>query len=74
MGPGDEVITVSSAPKPFCAYISSRLADVTRARQMLGFTASVPLNEGVRELVAWWQAERAEQAMRRLAEPRAEVL
>ncbi|MBA2591221.1 MAG: hypothetical protein H0U97_02755 [Gammaproteobacteria bacterium] len=40
----------------------------------VGFTASVPLNEGVRELVAWWQAERAEQAMRRLAEPRAEVL
>lgn len=51
--------------------VQRRLADVTRARQMLGFTASVPLNEGVRALVAWWQEERAEQAMPRVAEHRA---
>lgn len=54
--------------------VQRRLADVTRARQLLGFTASVPLNEGVRELVAWWQEERADQATPRLAEHRAEAL
>ena len=38
--------------------VSRRLADTTAARDAIGFTASVSLEEGLRRLVAWWQAER----------------
>jgi UDP-glucose 4-epimerase len=38
--------------------VSRRLADTTRARQLLGFEARVGLDEGLRRLVAWWQANR----------------
>lgn len=40
--------------------VSRRLADVRAARERLGFEASVSLDEGLRRLVAWWRAERAE--------------
>ena len=68
------VIRPEHRPQRSVNPVQRRLADVTRARQMLGFTASVPLNEGVREFVAWWQEERAGQTMHRLAEPCPEVL
>jgi UDP-glucose 4-epimerase len=35
--------------------VPRRLADVSKARQLLGFEAQVPLAEGLRRLVAWWQ-------------------
>jgi UDP-glucose 4-epimerase len=38
--------------------VSRRLADTTKAADQLGFTAKIDLNEGLRRLVAWWQAER----------------
>ena len=38
--------------------VPRRLADVSKAMQLLGFQATVPIEEGVRRLVAWWQAER----------------
>jgi UDP-glucose 4-epimerase len=38
--------------------VNRRLADITKARDLLGFEASVPLDEGLRRLVAWWRAER----------------
>lgn len=38
--------------------VSRRLADVTKAEQVLGFRAQVQLDEGLDKLVAWWQAER----------------
>jgi UDP-glucose 4-epimerase len=38
--------------------VPRRLADVSKARQLLGFQATVSIEEGVRRLVAWWQAER----------------
>jgi UDP-glucose 4-epimerase len=37
--------------------VARRLADTTKAGALLGFAAEVPLNEGLRELVAWWQRE-----------------
>lgn len=40
--------------------VSRRLADVTAARQDLGFTTQVSLEEGLAELVAWWKPLRAE--------------
>jgi len=35
-----------------------RLADVSKARQLLGFETQVSLAEGLRRLVAWWQEKR----------------
>ena len=37
-----------------------RLADTSAARRELGFTAEVPLEEGLRQLVRWWQPLREE--------------
>jgi UDP-glucose 4-epimerase len=38
--------------------VPRRLASTEKARQMLGFEASVPLDEGLSRLVEWWRAER----------------
>jgi len=37
--------------------VSRRLADTRAAQKQLDFTASVPLEEGLRRLVAWWKQE-----------------
>ena len=37
--------------------VPRRLADVSAARDRLGFTAEVDLHAGLRDLVEWWQAE-----------------
>jgi len=39
--------------------VPRRLADTRAARERLGFTAEVSLEEGLRRLVKWWQAEKA---------------
>jgi UDP-glucose 4-epimerase len=38
--------------------VPRRLADVSKAQQLLGFQTTVSIEEGMRRLVAWWQAER----------------
>jgi UDP-glucose 4-epimerase len=38
--------------------VPRRLADTSKARDLLGFAAMVPMEQGIRELVAWWQSER----------------
>lgn len=38
--------------------VSRRLADTSKAEQMLGFKATVDLDEGLRRLVAWWRENR----------------
>jgi UDP-glucose 4-epimerase len=38
--------------------VPRRLADTTKAEKLLGFRASIPLDEGLRRLVKWWQANR----------------
>jgi UDP-glucose 4-epimerase len=38
--------------------VPRRLASTQKAEQLLGFHASVPLEEGLRRLVAWWRATR----------------
>ena len=35
--------------------VPRRLADVSKAQQLLGFEAQVPLEEGLRRLVNWWR-------------------
>jgi nucleoside-diphosphate-sugar epimerase len=44
--------------------VSRRLASVDAAAQRLGFKAEVDLDEGLRRLVEWWRAERAQEAAR----------
>ena len=39
--------------------VPRRLASTQKAKRLLGFTASVPLDDGLARLVAWWRAERA---------------
>ncbi|MGZ4582346.1 MAG: SDR family NAD(P)-dependent oxidoreductase [Nocardioidaceae bacterium] len=39
--------------------VQRRLADTASAREALGFTAQVGLEDGLRDLVQWWQGERA---------------
>ena len=38
--------------------VSRRLADISKARRMLGFEPTVDLEEGLSRLVDWWQANR----------------
>jgi UDP-glucose 4-epimerase len=37
--------------------VPKRLADVSKARELIGFEATRPLEEGIAELVAWWRSE-----------------
>lgn len=39
--------------------VPRRLASTEKAREMLGFTATVSLEDGLRGLVQWWQGQRA---------------
>jgi UDP-glucose 4-epimerase len=38
--------------------VPRRLASTEKAERLLGFRATVPLDEGLSRLVAWWRAER----------------
>ena len=38
--------------------MNRRLADISRARQRLGWKPEVDLEEGLRRLVDWWRSER----------------
>jgi UDP-glucose 4-epimerase len=52
-------IGVEHGPERAVNTVPRRLADTTRARELLGFEAEIGIEEGLRELVAWWRAERA---------------
>ena len=38
--------------------VPRRLADISKAKRLLGFQSTVSIEEGLRRLVTWWQAER----------------
>jgi UDP-glucose 4-epimerase len=40
--------------------VSRRLADVSRAADLIGFRARISLDEGLTRLVRWWEAEKAQ--------------
>jgi len=40
--------------------VPRRLADIKKAKQLLGFEANIPLDIGLRRLVAWWREARAQ--------------
>ena len=37
--------------------VSRRLADPSKAERMLGFSTTIPLEQGLADLVAWWRAQ-----------------
>lgn len=39
--------------------VTRRLADISKARDMIGFEAKISMEEGLRDLVEWWRRERA---------------
>jgi UDP-glucose 4-epimerase len=52
-------LTVEHAPARKVNPVPRRLAETSKAKQMLGFATTVTLDEGLRSLVEWWQAERS---------------
>ena len=47
------------APPRQVNAVSRRLASTDLARERIGFRAEIPLEDGLRSLVAWWRAERS---------------
>ncbi len=56
----DSDLAVEHGPERAVNGVTRRLADTTAARVDLDFEAQVGLEEGLRELVAWWRPQRAE--------------
>jgi UDP-glucose 4-epimerase len=55
---GRKEIDPEFAPERSVNPVPRRLASTAKAERLLGFRASIPLDEGLRELVDWWRAER----------------
>ncbi len=53
-------VTIEHGPERGVNKVPRRLADTTLAHTELGFEAAVGLEEGLRRLVEWWRAERAQ--------------
>jgi UDP-glucose 4-epimerase len=51
-------LSVEFGPERSVNKVSRRLADTSKARELLGFEAEVDLEEGLTRLVDWWKAER----------------
>ncbi len=43
--------------------VPRRLSDTDAARRLIGFETSIPLEDGLRELVHWWRLERESEAV-----------
>ncbi|MCB1297626.1 MAG: NAD-dependent epimerase/dehydratase family protein [Microthrixaceae bacterium] len=56
----DSDLSVEHGPERAVNGVVRRLADTTAARNDLGFEVQVGLEDGLRELVEWWQPQREE--------------
>jgi UDP-glucose 4-epimerase len=56
---GRRGITPEFAPERSVNPVPRRLASTGKAERLLGFRASVPLEQGLADLVKWWRAERS---------------
>ena len=56
----DADLPIEYGPERAVNPVSRRLADIRRTRADLGWEPAIDLDEGLRRLVAWWKAERAE--------------
>ena len=55
-------LTTEHGPERKVNPVPRRLADTKKAKEMLGFSAEVPLEEGLSRLVSWWERQRAVEA------------
>jgi len=53
-----EKLSPEFAPERAVNSVRRRLASTNKAKRLLGFHASIPLDEGLRDLIDWWRAER----------------
>lgn len=56
----DSDLSVEHGPERAVNGVTRRLADITAAQVDLGFTAEIPLEDGLRSLVEWWSPLREE--------------
>jgi UDP-glucose 4-epimerase len=56
---GREDLGIEFGPERDVNKVPRRLADISAARERLGFEAEIGLEDGLRRLVEWWRAERA---------------
>ncbi len=68
----DSPLEPAFGPPRAVSPVTRRLADTSRAQEVLGFQAQVPLDEGLRDLVRWWLAQASARESRRLAPSPAE--
>jgi len=64
---GNSELSPEFGPPRGVNSVTRRLADVSLAGKLLGWRAEVGLEEGLRRLVGWWRAERAERAAQAVA-------
>ncbi len=55
---GKKELEPEFAPERSVNPVPRRLASTDKAERMLGFRATIPLHQGLGELVDWWRAER----------------
>ena len=55
---GQGRLTPEFAPERSVNPVPRRLASTAKAERLLGFRATVPLEQGLADLVKWWRAER----------------
>lgn len=55
---GHRGLTPEFAPERSVNPVPRRLASTGKAERLLGFRSSVPLEQGLADLVKWWRAER----------------
>jgi UDP-glucose 4-epimerase len=51
-------LTPEYGPERKANPVQRRLADIVKAKQLLGFEAKVSLEEGLRKLVNWWREQK----------------
>jgi UDP-glucose 4-epimerase len=56
-------IRLQFAPERSVNPVPRRLASTAKAKRWLGFQPSIPLGEGLRDLVDWWRAEQRSSAV-----------
>jgi UDP-glucose 4-epimerase len=56
---------IAYAPRSQATLVRNRIGSPKRASEEIGFTAQIPLDQGLRALIAWRSAHRAEVAARR---------